>query len=97
MGTFKTTGNLPILAQTMLTALQQIGDDWNSQVVPNFNNMETEWAGLAYDAAGVTFGQMNSVMQNQLQELQNFCTNVIKFHGDTSELDSMGQRMLQQQ
>lgn len=93
----KQTGNIPIYAQNMLRGLEEMRQQWESQVRPNFNTMEGEWAGLAFDAAGQTFTQLNQVMMNQLVELENFCQNVVKFHGETTTLDQMGQRMLSSQ
>ncbi len=80
-------------AQSMLSGLQEISSQWQS-VKSNFQSMEGEWQGLASDAAGTTFAQMDHDMQSYLVELENFCNNVIKFHGNTTEVDQLGSRML---
>jgi|GEM_PF-5383435 len=97
MTTFQQTSNIPTYAQNMLSGLQEITQQWQTVVSTNFHNMEGEWQGLAFEAAGTTFTQMDTDMKTYIQELEMFCQNVIKFHGDTSQLDQLGQRMLQAQ
>ncbi len=93
MGNFSVNDTLVSQSQQMLSGLQGIGDQWQ-HVASLFRSMEGEWQGLASDSAGMTFSQMDRDMKTYLVELENFCNNVIKFHGNTTEVDQLGSRML---